>query len=63
MTGSSVSYWADWYTDHRSIHLTALFMVAVRQASVGDVLDLIEKPWKFTDEYAAALRWREVGLG
>lgn len=42
-----------WYEDHRNLALLARYM-SEQGDSVEDVVYMLEKPWKFEDEWLSA---------
>lgn len=50
-----------WFENRDNIVLVAEFLVRDRGVSAEDLLYFIEKPWKYEDEYFAALAaWSEA---
>jgi hypothetical protein len=43
-----------WYADHRNLHLVATFMGQEEGADIAEILDMLDKPWHYDDEFARA---------
>jgi hypothetical protein len=52
-TPTDIVVLTEWWRDHDNVVLTAYYM-RDHGATVGDMALLVEKPWKFEDEFTAA---------
>lgn len=43
-----------WYADHRNLHLVANFMGQEEGADIAEILDMLDKPWHYDEEFAKA---------
>jgi hypothetical protein len=51
-----------WWMDHENLAATAWFMLTVEAWDALDIVFMLEKPWKFTDEYKRALEFSEMQM-
>lgn len=50
----------NWWDDHANLALTASFMDSQGGYSIPeDIIYMLEKPWKYDDEYKAAVKGLE----
>lgn len=58
------AYDGHWWEVHDNVVVTAVYMADCGDYTVADLASLVEKPWKWTDEYVKAMEWvGEDGIG
>lgn len=51
-----------WYAEHANLALTAAYMES-QGSTIGDIVYMVAKPWKFNEEFSMARHELELELG
>jgi hypothetical protein len=49
----------DWWASHDNLHDLALYLVTIEGYDAHDLLDVIERPWKWSNEWDLVIAQRE----
>ena len=52
----------DWWKDHEAFYEMAFALVNLANYSAEDLLEFCQKPWNWTREYSALVRFRVAGV-